>query len=100
MMETKYYPLVAGDTESADMYPLFPSGDGAGVAERHGYYLMEMFPRFYTLCRGEKETGREEAGIRVRCPRCGKEMDMIAPGRGKGKGPVYMCRACTEERKV
>ena len=99
MMRIRYHPLVDRDTDGTDKYPLFSTENETEAADRHAYYLEEMIPRVYTLCRGIKATNQEE-GFSVHCPRCGKAMDRISSGKETRQRPMYMCRACSKERKV
>ncbi len=99
MMRIRYHPLVDRDTDGTDKYPLFLTEDESEAADRHAYYLEEMIPRVYTLCRGRKPTNQKE-DFSVHCPRCGKTMDRISSGKGTVQRPMYMCRDCSKERKV
>ena len=99
-MKTRYHPLIDRDTEGSDKYPLFFTEDEMTAASGHGWYLEEMFPRFYRLCRGNKRTDRKEKDIRIHCPLCGNVMDVISAGKNKKRRSMYMCRECSKERKV
>ena len=99
LMRTRYHPLVDRDTEGKDKYPVFCTEDEAAVLGRHSYYLEEMFPRFYRLCRGMKGTGRDEKGILIHCPLCGGVMDPVSAPKDRKRLPMYMCRKCAGERR-
>ena len=99
-MKIRYHPLVDGDTEGAEKYPLFSTEDEMSAKTGYRYYLEEMIPRVYTLCQGRKLTNRKEENFSVCCPRCGKAMDRISFGKETRQRPMYMCRACSKERKV
>ena len=99
-MKIRYHPLVDGDTEGSEKYPLFFTEDETAARTGYRYYLEEMFPRAYTLCRGSKKPDQEEKGFIIHCPRCGKVMDRISSGKGTVQRPMYMCRDCSKERKV
>ena len=99
MMKTRYHPLVDGDSEGKDKYPLFRTEDGAAAVTGQGYYLEEMFPRFYRLCRGNGSTARHEKDARIHCPLCGNVMDMISASDNRKRPAMYTCRKCNKERK-
>lgn len=99
MMKTRYHPLIDRDTDGIDKYPLFFTENETTAANEHGYYLEEMFPRFYRLCRGNRKVNQDENDIRIHCPRCGNVMDKISASKDKKRRSMYMCRKCAEERK-
>lgn len=99
MIRIRYHPLVDRDMDGTEKYPLFATENEADTADRHAYYLEKMIPRVYTLCRGRKATNQSE-DFSVHCPWCGKAMDRINSGKETRQRPLYMCRACSKERKV
>ena len=99
LMRTRYHPLVDRDTEGKDKYPLFHTEDEKTALNGHGYYLEEMFPRFYRLCCGNKKAGVFEKDLRIHCPLCGSVMDVISTAKDKKHRSIYMCRECNKERK-
>ena len=97
-MKIRYHPLVDGDTDGKEKYPLFFTEDEATARAAYCAYLEEMVPGYYSLCRGSKKEGQEKGGFDIHCPRCGRLMDRISPESGTGYRPLYMCRDCTKER--
>lgn len=100
MLKTRYHPLIDRDTEGNDKYPLFFTEDETAAASGHGWYLEEMFPRFYRLCRGSRKTKRAGNDVRIHCPLCGNVMDLVSAPKDKERRAMYMCRECAKERKV
>lgn len=47
-----YYPLINGDTDGTEKFPLFHTMDEDYIRSSHDYYLEEVVSKYYRICVG------------------------------------------------
>jgi len=72
----RYYPLIDIDDSGQYKQPMFASEKERVVRSCHRYYLAEESRGKYRLHAREAHQMRDYIGFHIRCPKCGKEMQI------------------------
>ena len=94
MEEIRYYPLVDLSDDGTVKQPMFPVPDLDTVRKSHRRWLTEAVTGCFRLCSEEPLSAGELASLRIRCPRCGKEMERITLLSETSFLPLYLCEDC------
>ena len=92
--EIRYYPVIDCDSDGTKKVPMMFTGDGNTVKANHSLWLMEIVPHSFRLCSTEAGLARLNAPFTISCPRCGKDLRMVAGEVSEHRHGLYVCDAC------
>ena len=89
----RYYPLIDCTPDGAEKVPMFftPSFINAVGS---GFTLELLRPNRYRLIATKSHEPEQYRQFNIRCPHCGKAMDIIAPHENKYSLALYACAGC------
>ena len=89
-----YYPLINGDTDGIEKFPLFHTTDEDYIRSSHDYYLEEVVSKYYRICVGRGGDPDKTRAFTIRCPTCGQVMRKVSLGSNKNQLALYTCQNC------
>ena len=89
----KYYPLIDCTSEGNEKVPMFFTHNFSD-AIGSGFLLGSNQRNRYRLIARESHTPDQYRQFNIRCPMCGKAMDIIAPHENNHALALYACAEC------
>lgn len=89
----RYYPLIDCTPDGIEKVPMFftPSFINAVGS---GFALEFLRPNRYRLIATNPHEPEQYRQFNIRCPHCGKAMDIIAPHENNHSLALYACAVC------
>lgn len=89
----KYYPLIDCTPDGTEKSPMF-CGNSFIDAIGSGFLLESNQRNRYRLIAREPHTPDQYRQFNIRCPMCGKAMDIIGPHENNHALALYACAQC------
>lgn len=89
----RYYPLIDCTSDGNEKFPMFFSSNFFNAVGT-GFVLMSDQRNRYRLVATKPHTPDQYRQYNIRCPLCGKAMDIIGPHETKLSLALYACAEC------
>ncbi len=90
---TRYYPLIDCTSDGIEKVPMFFTHNFSD-AIGSGFLLESFQSNRYRLIAREPHTPDQYRQFNIRCPICGKAMDIISPHQNNHALALYACAEC------
>ena len=89
----RYYPLIDCTSDGREKFPMFFTANFVNAIGT-GFTLERLEPNRYRLIATKPHSPEQFRQYNIRCPQCGKAMDIVGPHQNKHSLALYACAEC------